>query len=93
MAEDTERGGNYFALGAIVGAALGAAMALLFAPQRGDETRATLKEKGIELQQQARKAMPETIELDIEDVPEDTAAPAEKMAEELQQEPEQEETA
>ncbi len=62
MAKEEERGGNYFALGAIVGAALGMAMALLFAPQPGEKTRAVLKEKGIELQQRARKATRETPE-------------------------------
>lgn len=62
MAKESRQGDNYFALGAIVGAALGVAMALLFAPQPGKETRAVLKEKGIELQQRARKVTPDTPE-------------------------------
>jgi gas vesicle protein len=41
------------AVGLIVGALTGAVIALLFAPQSGEETRAQIKEKSIELQQSA----------------------------------------
>lgn len=58
MPEESEGGRNYFALGAITGAALGVALALLLAPQPGKQTRAVLREKGIELQQRARKVTP-----------------------------------
>lgn len=90
MANDNGRGGNYFALGAFVGAALGVAMALLFTPQPGEETRTTLKDKGIELQKRARSVAPGTIELDVEGVKEDVIATAENVAEELEQESRQE---
>lgn len=85
MAEQSERGGNYFALGAIVGAALGAAMALLFAPQPGEETRAVLKDKGIELQQRARKETPDKPESGIEAVKEEVAATVGQVVEEPEQ--------
>ena len=45
---DDSRGGEFLA-GVILGSLVGAAAALLFAPQRGEETRAQLREKGIEL--------------------------------------------
>ncbi|MCJ7654528.1 MAG: YtxH domain-containing protein, partial [Dehalococcoidia bacterium] len=38
-------GGSGFAIGLIVGAALGLAIGFLFAPQSGKETRQLLKEK------------------------------------------------
>lgn len=42
-----------FLVGLIVGSLVGAAAALLFAPQSGEETRAKIREKGIELQDRA----------------------------------------
>jgi len=45
---DESRGGEFLA-GLILGGLIGAAAALLLAPQPGDETRAELREKGIEL--------------------------------------------
>lgn len=38
-----------FLVGLLIGGALGAALALLYAPQSGEETRGKLKEKGDEL--------------------------------------------
>jgi gas vesicle protein len=42
-----------FVAGLVVGALVGAAAALLFAPQSGEQTRAKIREKGIELQERA----------------------------------------
>jgi len=55
MVENNERQSNLFALGFVIGMALGASLALLFAPAPGKETRAVLREKGIELQSRARE--------------------------------------
>src|SRR4028119_2176412 len=38
-----------FVVGLLVGGALGAALALLYAPQAGEETRETLKQRGLDL--------------------------------------------
>lgn len=45
---DESRGAEFLA-GLIIGGLMGAAAALLLAPQPGEETRAELREKGIEL--------------------------------------------
>ncbi len=56
-----ERGGSGwefsagFFIGGLVGGLLGAAAALLIAPQAGEETRAMLREKGIELKERAEE--------------------------------------
>ena len=42
-----------FLVGFIVGGLTGAVVSLLFAPQSGEETRALIKEKGIELRDKA----------------------------------------
>jgi gas vesicle protein len=42
-----------FVAGFIVGALAGAAAALLFAPQSGEETRALIRDKGIEIQERS----------------------------------------
>jgi gas vesicle protein len=42
-----------FLIGFIVGGLVGAMVALLYAPQSGEETRATIREKSIELKDQA----------------------------------------
>lgn len=51
MAEKTC--GIDFLAGFMVGALVGAAAALLFAPQAGEETRLLIRDKGIELKEQA----------------------------------------
>ncbi|MBM4431006.1 MAG: hypothetical protein FJ026_11770 [Chloroflexi bacterium] len=45
------KGGAEFLAGLIIGGLIGAAAAILLAPQPGDETRAQLREKGIELKE------------------------------------------
>jgi gas vesicle protein len=51
MADNT--GTTDFLAGFVVGALVGAAAALLFAPQSGEETRALIRDKGIELQERS----------------------------------------
>lgn len=51
MADKT--GGIDFFAGFVVGALVGAAAALLMAPQSGEETRDLIRDKGIELREQA----------------------------------------
>jgi len=46
------RGGDFLA-GLIIGGFIGAAVALILAPQPGEETLAQLREKGIELKERA----------------------------------------
>jgi gas vesicle protein len=53
---DENRAGDFLAglfFGGLMGAAMGATVALLLAPQPGDETRAQLRQKGIELKDRA----------------------------------------
>ena len=49
---DKSYGMDFFA-GFVVGALVGAAAAVLFAPQSGEETRALIRERGIELQERS----------------------------------------
>lgn len=51
MADRDEFGS--FLIGLVVGGLTGAVVALLFAPQSGEETRAAIKEKSIELRDKA----------------------------------------
>lgn len=67
------KGGAFLAgvvIGSLFGAAVGATVALLFAPQPGEETRAQIRQKGIELKERAAELTEE----------------ARKKAEELQEE-------
>jgi gas vesicle protein len=47
---------NGFLSGLILGAVVGAAVALLYAPQPGTETRRMVKEKALEVKEKAAKA-------------------------------------
>lgn len=49
---DKSYGVDFFA-GFVVGALVGAAAAILFAPQSGEETRALIRERSIELQERS----------------------------------------
>lgn len=50
-----------FLVGFIVGGLTGAVVALLFAPQSGEETRALIKDKSIELRDKAQHSAEETL--------------------------------
>ncbi len=53
---DSDSFGAFFA-GFVIGGLVGAAAALLMAPQSGEETRAQIQERGIELQSKAQETM------------------------------------
>ena len=46
-----------FSAGFLIGGLIGAAVALLIAPQPGEQTRAQLQERGIELQSKAQDTL------------------------------------
>jgi len=50
-----------FLVGFVVGGLTGAVVALLFAPQSGEETRTVIKEKGIELRDKATQTSEEAL--------------------------------
>lgn len=50
-----------FLVGFVVGGLTGAVVALLFAPQSGEETRTVIKEKGIELREKASQTTEEAL--------------------------------
>lgn len=52
MSDDDSNYGNFLA-GFVIGGLIGAAAALLLAPQSGEETRAAIREKGIEIKDRA----------------------------------------
>ena len=47
--------------GFLVGSAIGAATALLFAPRSGEETRAEIRDKAMELRDQATETVQDTV--------------------------------
>ncbi len=50
-----------FAMGLVIGGLAGAVAALLFAPQSGEQTRAQIKEKSIELRDKAQQSSQEAM--------------------------------
>lgn len=67
-----------FLVGFVIGGLTGAVVALLFAPQSGEETRAVIKEKSIELRDKAAQTAEEALAK-----AESAAAEAKKKYEEL----------
>ena len=55
MSDDFEDIGTFFA-GFLIGGLVGAAVALLLAPQSGEETRAIIRDKSIELKDKASES-------------------------------------
>jgi gas vesicle protein len=55
MSEKSDGGFGWFLFGFFLGGLIGAAVALAYAPEKGQETRERLREKGIELQGQAQQ--------------------------------------
>jgi len=70
-----------FLIGFVVGGLTGAVVSLLFAPQSGEETRALIKDKSIELRDKASQSAEEVLAR-----AESAAAEARQRAEELTKE-------
>lgn len=73
-----------FLVGFIVGGLSGAVVALLFAPQSGEETRALIKDKSIELRDKAQISAEEAIAR-AEAVAADARARADELARQLRE--------
>jgi gas vesicle protein len=73
-----------FLVGFIVGGLSGAVVALLFAPQSGEETRALIKDKSIELRDRAQVSAEEAIAR-AEAVAADARARADDLARQLRE--------
>ncbi len=73
-----------FLAGFIVGGAVGAILALLYAPQPGEETRTVLKEKGIELKERATSASESTVSR-LQERVKDLSAQVEELTKTLQE--------
>jgi gas vesicle protein len=71
-----------FLVGFIVGGLSGAVVALLFAPQTGEETRALIKDKSIELREKAQVSAEEAMNR-AEAAAADARARADEMAKQL----------
>ncbi len=82
MSERDEFGA--FLVGFIVGGLSGAIVALLFAPQSGEETRAFIKDKSIELRDKAQMTAEEALAR-AEAVAADARARADELAKELRE--------
>jgi len=53
--------GGEFLGGLVVGALMGAALGIIFAPAKGEETRAVIKEKGTEIKEKVSKRAEELV--------------------------------
>jgi gas vesicle protein len=73
-----------FLVGFIVGGLSGAVVALLFAPQTGEETRALIKDKSIELRDRAQMSTEEALSR-AEAMATDARARADELAKELRE--------
>lgn len=73
-----------FLVGFIVGGLSGAVVALLFAPQSGEETRALIKDKSIELRDKAQVSAEEAIAR-AEAVAADARARADELTKQLRE--------
>ena len=58
---DRSGGGEFFA-GLVIGGLVGAGIALLMAPQSGEETRAQIRDAGVEIKDRATETMAEARE-------------------------------
>ena len=54
-----QNGGNLFFVGLMTGGLVGAGLALLLTPQSGEETRSQLRDKSLELKEEAVKGLAE----------------------------------
>lgn len=54
---DRNSGGAEFFAGLVIGGLVGAALALLLAPQSGEETRAQIRDKGLEFKDRAEEGV------------------------------------
>lgn len=57
MAKKDDKSGSGFFWGLMLGIAVGATLAVLFAPQPGDDTREQLSEQSIELRKRGQQAI------------------------------------
>ncbi len=73
-----------FLVGFVVGGLAGAVVALLFAPQSGEETRALIKDKSIELRDRASQTAEEAMAR-AEKAAADARARAEELAQDLRE--------
>ena len=71
-----------FLVGFVIGGLTGAVVALLFAPQSGEETRTVIKEKGYELRDRASQTAEETLAR-AEKAASDAKARYDELAEEV----------
>jgi len=55
MSDNSDGGFGWFVFGFFLGGLIGATVALAYAPEKGEETRELLREKGIELQGQVQQ--------------------------------------